>query len=52
MKWFCENFRFLDFFKMCQNPALAYYLNMLIHANQKLQYRVMYTHFTPIYNRV
>ena len=35
-----------------QLKQLTETMNMLIHANQQLQYRVMYTPFTPIYNRV
>lgn len=35
-----------------QLKQLTEAMNMLIHTNQQLQYRVMYTPFTPIYNRV
>ena len=35
-----------------QLKQLTEAMNMLIHANQQLLYRVMYTPFTPIYNRV
>lgn len=35
-----------------QLKQLTEAMNMLIHANQQLQNRVMYTPFTPIYNRM